>query len=109
MVSAIQSGRSQYWKYPGEAEIYGINFSGRLRGEAISGTSWGWYVQSGLSAIASGVSGYSGQSAHYINVTLSGGSYNSGYWVSGWAVTTPSARLLMTALNVHITGATGQG
>ena len=103
------TGNPIYNKYPGEVQRYGIDFSARLAGEVISATQWGWHVQTGLSAIASATASASGSNGHLIEVTLSGGSYGSGYWVSGHALTSASALTLFSAFNVFITGATGNG
>ena len=103
------TGKAIYNKYPGEVLTYGVDFSARLAGEVISATKWGWYMQAGISAIASATASASGSNGHLIEVTLSGGSYGSGYWVSGHALTSASALTLFSAFNVHITGATGNG
>jgi len=91
-------------KLPGEAEAYQINWSGRLDGEAISASQWGWYVELPLTAINSGTA--SGTGSALTQVVLSGGSAGSAYTVSAWIRTTGSARTLMTWFEVRVGGVT---
>ena len=92
-------------KLPGDADAYQINWSGRLDGEVISATKWGWHVQTGLSAIGSGTA--SGTGSALTEVILSGGSAGSSYFVSAWVRTSGSGRTLMEWFKVTVGGVTG--
>ena len=94
-----------FHKLPGESEDYGINWSGRLAGEVISATKWGWYVQSGLSAIQSSTG--TGTGSALTEVRLSGGLAGSSYWVSGYIHTSASGRILYEYFKVSVGGVTG--